>query len=917
MARRESEVKMRSTFQRLTFNVHRILLVFVLLTSGCNPLFWREAPKPIIDKETLDLIGRYSSQAQKAASSGDLKRAEELYMRALVLNPNSAELHAKLAGIYVARDEIEKAIDEFQRSLTLDPSNVPNRNYLGFLYEKLGRYRRAAEEYESALEVNPKNLYALIHLGLAYRQQRRLLEAEAVLKTAANLDPECRNPDSQNLYNYLGLVYQDMGKYDKAIEAYKKSIRISPKDTWAHNQLGTLYEALGRLYEAQMEFLETLKYDPQNAFALARLSEIQQKVIAGRINVQPVEISPADVSSILKGAPSSADYPEADAVVLLNKFSQEVGKNGLSRFTVHQIIKILTWRGARRYGQVAIPFNRRYQNIGVNVAKTYLPDGTILKPADDAFTDVTPPGLTEFNLFSDMMWKVITMPGVAPGAVIEYEATIEDIRGNLVKGKVWFWGGMSFQGYDPILRSEYDLKVPDGQHIFWKSYNCELKPDVRRDKGFTVYTWRYGRSQGLRDEPGMPPTEEIVPRFSFSSIKSWDEVAGWFNGLISEKRKPGPQIVQKVEELTAGMEDEEEKIRAIYDFVASKIRYVGLELGEGVYQPHSAGDVLENGYGDCKDKVVLILAMLDVIGVKGYPAMLNPRPGADADESLPSPGQFGHLIAVLPRESGYLWLDPTAETCPYGDLPFADQGRKAFVIKRDGRWEFAATPIFPAERNLLSFKCLLKLMPDGAIKGREIISSSGQQAMIQRLAYRYIPEHRLREFLQMDLATRYPGAKVEKVKTSDPHEMQDPFEVNISFSAPQYPIRSDGSFTLTMPGYRFSDMAAMVAKEKRRYSLDLGYPSIYEREVKIALPRGFEPKDLPDPISLENDLGRFERAIQRVEGSLVYRMRFELDESIVNPQKYREAKDLIETLAREDRVAILIRRTGWKEAKAR
>ncbi|HID55173.1 TPA: DUF3857 domain-containing protein [Candidatus Poribacteria bacterium] len=894
-----------------------MLLVLILMTSGCNPLFWREAPEPLLDRESLDLIARYTSKAQQAANSGDLKRAEELYMRALLLNPNSADLHAKLAGVYVAQNKIEKAMDEFKRSLILDPSDVPNRNYLGYLYEKQGRYQQAAEEYERALEMDPKNLYALIHLGLAYRQQRRLLEAEAVLKTAANIDPECKNPNSRNLYNHLGLVYQEMGKYDRAIEMYKRSIRLFPDDTWAHNQLGALYEALGRLYEAQMEFLETLKYDPHNSFALSRLSEIQQKVIAGRINVQPVEISPVEVSSILKDAPSRADYPEADAVVLLNKFSQEVGKNGISRFTVHQIIKILTWRGVRRYGQVAIPFNRRYQNIGVNVAKTYLPDGTILKPADDAFTDVTPPGLTEFNLFSDMMWKVITMPGVAPGAVIQYKATIEDIRGNLVEGKVWFWGGMSFQGYDPILRSEYDLKVPEGQPVFWKSYNCDLKPQIKREEGFTIYIWRYGRSDALRDEPGMPSREEIVPRFSFSSIKSWDEVAEWFNGLISEAKKAGPQISQKVGELTDGMKDEEEKIRAIYDFVASKIRYVGLELGKGVYRPHPAGDVLENGYGDCKDKVVLMLAMLDVIGVKGYPAMLSPRPEPDADESLPSPGQFTHLIVALPRGEGYLWLDPTAESCPYGDLPFADQGRRAFVIKDDGGWEFAVTPLFPAGRNLLSFRCSLKLMPDGSIRGREILSSRGQQAMIQRLAYRYIPQHRLREFLQMDLATRYPGAKVEEVKTDDPHGMRDPFEVNISFSAPQYPIRSDGSFTLIMPGYGFSDMAAMVAKESRRYSLDLGYPSLYEREVKITLPPGFKPEKLPEPISLENDLGRFERSVERTDDGLIYRMKFELDIGIVDPERYEEAKDLIETLAREDRVAVLIRRTGWKEAKAR
>jgi tetratricopeptide (TPR) repeat protein len=894
------------------------LLVLVLLLNGCNLAFWRRAPEPVIDSETIALIRRYTSQAEDAVKSGDLKRAEELYKRAVILNPNSADLHAKLAGVYVAQDEIEKAINEFKRALVLDPENVPNRNYLGYLYEKLGFYRRAAGEYERALETDPENLYALVHLGLAYRQLNRLLEAEVILKTAADLDPECKNPDSRNLYNYLGLVYQDKGEYDKAIEAYKRSIQLFPDDVWAHNQLGSLYEDLGRLYEAQMEYLETLRYDPQNALALSRLSAIQQSVIAGRINVQPVEISQDDIEAILRESPSAKDYPQADAVVLLNKFSQEIGKNGISRFTVHQIVKVLSWRGVRRYGQVAIPFNRRYQNIGVNLARTHLPDGTVLEPADDAFTDVTPPGLTEFNLFSDMMWKVITMPGVSPGAVIEYQATIEDIRGHLVNARIWFWGGMSFQGYDPVLRSKYALKVPKGQELFWRAYNCDLKPHVREEGDFTVYLWEYGETPALEDEPGMPPLGELVPRFGFSSIGDWDEVARWFNDLIADKRKASPEIGQKVEELTGGLEDLNDKIRAIYDFVASEIRYVGLELGEGTYQPHPAGSVLENGYGDCKDKVMLLLAMLELVGVKAYPVMLSPRPEADVDESLPSLGQFSHLIAAIPQEGGgYLWLDPTAETCTFGDLPFADQGREVLVIKEDGGWEFAETPVFSAERNYLSLESWLKLMPDGAIGGRERICAGGQQGMIHRLAYRYIPDHRLREFLQMDLAMRYAGAKVNEVKSSDPHEMHDPFEISVSFTAPRYPIQAGNTFILMMPSYGFSDMAAMVAKEVRRYSLDLGYPSLYEKKVEILLPSGFELGELPVRVKVENKLGEFERWIERVDGGAIYRMRFKLEQSVVSPEDYPKAKELLEMLAHEDRVSVVIRRVGGREVGAR
>ena len=66
------------------------------------------------------------------------------------------------------------------------------------------------------------------------------------------------------------------------------------------------------------------------------------------------------------------------------------------------------------------------QNICVNVARTILPDGTEVEAAPDAEHDITPPGLADYNLYSDIRNKVVSMPALQPDAIIEYKVTVED-----------------------------------------------------------------------------------------------------------------------------------------------------------------------------------------------------------------------------------------------------------------------------------------------------------------------------------------------------------------------------------------------------------------------------------------------------------------------------------------------------------
>ena len=79
-----------------------------------------------------------------------------------------------------------------------------------------------------------------------------------------------------------------------------------------------------------------------------------------------------------------------------------------------------------------------------------------------------------------------------------------------------------------------------------------------------------------------------------------------------------------------------DKVHALYDFVSTKFRYVGISLGIGRYQPHAAADVLSNDFGDCKDKHTLFTALLAAENIKAVPVLINSS--AKIDPDVPSPG---------------------------------------------------------------------------------------------------------------------------------------------------------------------------------------------------------------------------------------------------------------------------------------
>src|SRR4029077_11061508 len=113
--------------------------------------------------------------------------------------------------------------------------------------------------------------------------------------------------------------------------------------------------------------------------------------------------------------------------------------------------------------------------------------------------------------------------------------------------------------------------------------SAKVQPTLREEGSRRIYTYETSNSKEPENSK-IPAWEKSFhgldhPDVELSSFTSWTGVGEWFDSLIEPKIKVTPEIQAKADELTKGKGSEEEKIRALYDFVSTRFRYIGIALG--------------------------------------------------------------------------------------------------------------------------------------------------------------------------------------------------------------------------------------------------------------------------------------------------------------------------------------------------
>lgn len=373
-------------------------------------------------------------------------------------------------------------------------------------------------------------------------------------------------------------------------------------------------------------------------------------------------------------------------------------------------IKILK-EEARDMGELTIAYEKGRESVSGVKAFTISPDGkkhNYSRMQDFKLYDGYP-------MYSDSMVKVLTLPAVTVGSVLEQEFTVTS-KGLPVKNAFWYG---YYAGSDvPIKEFNFSITMPKKLGIKYKEFGLTRKPEIVEKNGDITYIWNIQEMyEWSGDEGHLPPpdAESVTEVFEFSSINEWKDISDWYSGLIKKNSRITPEITSAAEGIIKDKPALKEKTRAILEYIRENFRYVSMAFGEHSLEPHPADQVFKNKYGDCKDLSLLTRAMLQVAGIEADLAVFNTEFSiSDPQDDLPIPSLFNHvLLLVKDTEEGDFYVDPLLDGYDIGQYPLDFQAAYTFIINDEGG-KFDRFPVFAEERNHAYTKGDIFIAEDGS-----------------------------------------------------------------------------------------------------------------------------------------------------------------------------------------------------------
>lgn len=182
-----------------------------------------------------------------------------------------AESHNQRGASYLSNGDLNKAFIEFQQALKANPENKETLNFLGYISTRYGKYEEAVSYYKKAVAIDPNYSEAINNLGIAYAQLEQWDEAIEQFKTALQ-DTTYRTPE--RAYANLGFVYYRKGQYHEAEEALKEALVRNPVSARPLYVLGLVYEELGEENLAIESFMKVIGMVPDYIDAHWELANI-------------------------------------------------------------------------------------------------------------------------------------------------------------------------------------------------------------------------------------------------------------------------------------------------------------------------------------------------------------------------------------------------------------------------------------------------------------------------------------------------------------------------------------------------------------------------------------------------------------------------------------------------------------------
>lgn len=629
------------------------------------------------------------------------------------------------------------------------------------------------------------------------------------------------------------------------------------------------------------------------------------------LSLMPASVEASSVPRWMRAAilqkvqPYSSDVPY---VVLLDEAVTTVRKNGKAETRYRYVVKLLTAEG-RAASKREIYYDKE-TTIGRNDGWLLQASGKIERLRKESIQDQS----VSDDLYSDSRTRTLQFNDAEVGSVMAFEWVQE--QRPLINQQCHF-----FQERAPVVLSLYSLKLPSDWRV--ESYIFDHEPVEPKVEG-NVYTWELTDLPPIEREPMMPAITSVAPYIGVSyfpshgsvakkSFSSWSDVSSWAaQQMDRQSSTPDQSIQKKVQSLTAGLQTEPARVRALSDWVQKEVRYVSIQLGaKSGYHPHPASLVLKKGYGDCKDKAALLKTMLDSIGVKSNITLVCSGDPTRVQPAFPSILQFNHAILEIdgvhglstPQSgigAGSLFFDPSDVGTPLGGIPYYLQGSYGLVVSDKGG-ELVRLPSDTEQSNFIHRDATLTLDDEGGVSGRIQISLTGQPAAI---ASGGAPTDGLLSGSAFDISKNIPGAMIKPLETQ-PSSQNGTRISAYSLVAPAFASLS-GKIIVAKPLSLWPWGFPQFVDDSRREAVIFPMKFVQQDQITIKIPDGLKLDEYPRNVELQTDFGQFLLTYETTDDSITISRRLIISSETIQPSDYNALRNLFSTAARASNSGIVL-----------
>jgi len=564
-------------------------------------------------------------------------------------------------------------------------------------------------------------------------------------------------------------------------------------------------------------------------------------------------------------------------------------------------IRLNTDQAVKLFSQVPLRYSKSLEEMEVEEAYTITKEGKRIDVTPDKILEQQSKESADAPMFDDGRVKTVVFPGTEAGATI-------NLRARQTQQKPIFPGQFSvieyFNDQFEIKTTTVTVRAPASLKLYIEATGVQGGQVASDKPDMQVWHWSLNDATARAPELQSVSAKDHSPRVAVTTFPNFAAIGAAYQQRAQPKSAVTPAVQKLADQLTKGISEPREQAEALYDWVSTHIRYVAIYLDFGGVVPHDADTILKAEYGDCKDHVTVLQALLAAKGIKSSPVLVNSGSEYELPKVAAPLGVFDHAITYLPDFN--VFADSTAGVARFGTLPPAEMGKSALVADDGtGAAKIVMLPVGSADNTRVQATIRVALDSDGNANGTGVIDSTGTFDWVSREIFASIQPG-----VEPQVATRVLTLTGQNgtgtFHYSDVHDLTKPFVYRTEFQLPGYAqVPGPGAMQVPVGLNGFSGIASAFeafGPQTRQFAMPFLSRHLTETTI-ISLPDDVKVATLPQPAKIESSFGTY-TSTYVAEGhqiTVTRDLNLSMHGVLLRPEQYPELRKMALAVSRDMR----------------